>query len=381
MLHRKKSTKWQTPRNRCHFENKNGVTRATTDDDERRAIDSDGNPRSFNPRQELIASLRGRFLVPVISTLAELGLLPRMREASFTVDDFDQFSNRKTLAALFRYLESLALLQSDPGTGRFTVTRLGSTVFRRSGAFLLLNSYRDYFDRLEDLLTAEEDKPVATVDRAQNVLGSGSLHRRKFFPAALDLLDREDWRNLVDLGCGDGTFLSLARERNPSARLFGVDLSPIAVSEADRHLAAIGFQSVVCSAQDVAGWSAMVPEAGSTVIAMWFVLHEFVAGDTDVALRFFRNLHAALPRARVVLGEIVAIAPEDLADSRHESIAPEFLLFHSLSGQGVLTWPQFLALRREFPYRVVHESRIDEVRVADGSRTPSSFLWYLEPRS
>src|SRR5262249_6880374 len=82
---------------------------------------------------------------------------------------------------------------------------------------------------------------------------------------------------------------------------------------------------------DVAGWLPEIPPGpGPTVVSLWYVVHEFTRGRVERAVEFFRSLHAHLPAAEVVLGEIVNLPPEVLADNHPGSIMPEFLLFHAL---------------------------------------------------
>ena len=91
-------------------------------------------------------------------------------------------------------------------------------------------------------------------------------------------------------------------------------------------------------------------------------------------------MHQRLPRAHVLVGEIVNVPAEVLAAEHDESIMPEFLLFHALSGQGVLTWEQHQQVLNLIPYELAGETRFDECRGPDGNAIPSSFLWHLRPR-
>jgi hypothetical protein len=116
------------------------------------------------------------------------------------------------------------------------------------------------------------------------------------------------------------------------------------------------------------------------VVSLWFVLHEFTAGMVDRAVRFFKDLHAQLPGADIIVGEIVNLPPEVMAAGRGESIMPEFLLFHALSGQGVLTWEQHRQVLGDIPYTLAAEVLFDELPDGAGGLLPSSFVWHLLPQ-
>ena len=331
----------------------------------------------LNTRQEICTGLRGRFLVPVLSALAELDLLKPMQSGSFRLDDFESIPNRHVLRALIDYLESVGLLEFDNVFEAWSTTELGESMFRRAGAALILESYQDYFDRLPELLTS--DHATATCDRRKNVLGSGSLHQRKFFPPALEILSDLQPDTVIDLGCGDGTFLSLAMDRLPQANAIGVDLSEVAIAEAETRLTGRPVNFTTCDASKIDEWSRVVPRSHRPVVVMWFVLHEFAQKQTDIAVDFFKRLHAVMPQCHVLLGEVVAHRPNDLAAAKLDSAMPEFSLFHALSGQGLLSWNQLEELRDSIPFHVAAEHRIDAIKTDHGS-VPGNLILHLEPK-
>jgi hypothetical protein len=227
---------------------------------------------------------------------------------------------------------------------------------------------------------------MPSVNRSRNVRGSGQLHGKRFFPAALDCFQSNSPAVLIDIGCGDGAFLDCACARWPALVTFGLDLSDTAVAIAHVRLARRTRREplfVVANGREVSSWSVSVPpelrDTDNLVISMWFVGHEFSAGSTDVMVRFFQDLNRTFPKARILLGEINKIAPRDLAHNRDLSIMPEYLLFHELSGQGVLAWADWQLILQQIPYRLEKECRFDDVTSASGATIPASFLWLLRP--
>lgn len=352
-----------------------------------RAVDHDSpsnQSEGEQKRKAIVALLRGSFAVPVIAALGESGVAERMLRGDFSCTSFDPPVDRLMLATLCDYLLSIGILKRGT-TDDFAVTKSGRSILQRNGAFSLLMSYSEYFEHLPDLLVGE--KLIPEVNRQRNVRGSGQLHSRKFFPAAFDLCSSESPTGLIDVGCGDGCFLAYALARWPQLAVFGVDLSPIAVTATQQRLGFFGLTSQVALTSDgfdVERWGAAAAEiltdCSNLLISFWFVAHEFSKGSETRIVEFFSAVYRAFPRAQLLLGEINRIPPDILAEDHDLSIVPEFLLFHEMSRQGVLSWDAWQTVLRKIPYGLKAERRFDEVWSSSGEAIPASFIWLLEPR-
>jgi SAM-dependent methyltransferase len=336
-------------------------------------------------RAKLIGLLRGYFACPVISSLGEIGIADAMLEGPFSVADFAHVIEENKLHAIFRYLHGIGIIVPRD-SARYDLTGIGRTAVARNGAFSLLASYAEYFSELSSYITGKRDRP--SVNRLLNVRGSGQLHGRKFFPAALELLEDNPPKGLIDVGCGDGCFLQHACNNWPELEIFGVDLSEDAVRTTELRMCnkvsrGGGAVAVACDGFEVETWSKNLPEelrsSTELTISMWFVAHEFSQGLPRRVVDFFYKLHDFFPTARVVLGEICNIPPHVLASNHESSIMPEYLLFHELSGQGVLAWEDWNQILASSPYQVQGERRFDEVKVSGGTNIPASFVWVLAP--
>ena len=335
-------------------------------------------------RNRIISLLRGQAACQTIAALAETGIAESMLGESFSVKDFTAVKNPQVLCSSFKYLHSLDLLEPSDQNGRYRLTKAGRSVFKRAGGFLLLSSYNPYFVNLGNLLMCDEIAP--TVDRRRNVLGSGSLHSKKFFPCVWEELGNNPPAVLIDLGCGDGTFLELTCREWPNVTVVASDMSPLAVQFAVSRLEKIGRPAgagIVENAGSVESWVSQLPDAlksaSPCVVSIWFVAHEFSDGNPETIVEFFRRVRTSLPCAHIVLAEIVAIPPNVLASNHEISIMPEFLFFHELSHQGVLSWETWQRIRCQIPYEVSAERQFDLVEDQKGAQIPSSFVWHLKP--
>jgi hypothetical protein len=192
-------------------------------------------PAQTDFRAAIVQYMRGRFITPILAQMGEVGLLDRLVVDQLLIADYPQF-NPHVLRSLLNYLQSLALVVAT-AEGSWQATVKGRKVFQRWGGFAILNSYEPYFSRLDELLRSDVKPADINVDRKQNVLGSGQLHARKFFPMALEMLKGDVPSVIVDIGCGDGAFLEAALNRFPNATVVAVDLSAESIKLAYERLA------------------------------------------------------------------------------------------------------------------------------------------------
>lgn len=336
------------------------------------------------PREEMIGILRGSFAVPVLTTLDQMGVLSRLLEQPALVADFSEVANQRALEAMLTYLEQLGLMtqQSD---SRFAPTPMGRKLLKRIGGAHILGSYRAYFEQLPQLLASPKKPASMVVDRAQNLLGCASLHPVKYFPNALAMLGgQEPIADCIDVGSGDGAWLNAVATRWPEVRITGVDVSPEAFGPGwaalKERLPAGHTHSVLADGRDVAHWSRELPRRnGRRLISCWFLIHEICKGKVEEAVQFLADLHRHDPEAEVLIGEIVAVKNDVLSHTKHQTIMPEFLLFHALSGQTPLTTEQWNAVRKAIPYKVAAELQFDPLTRTPGEVEASAFIWHLVP--
>ncbi len=339
--------------------------------------------------EELALLIRGFFSLPVMSGLGRLGVLQELlAKSSFGTDDFQNVPNKKLLENSFLYLARLGFLERlESPDLEWRTSELGRQIFQRASSFYVPHSYGGYMEDYFTQLQASDPKKKPAVDRLENIIGSGRTHQR-YFPYAVSFLKRRfefDW--IADIGCGDGHFLDTILKSIPNKNAVGIDLSEIAIQATRANLQKKypdrTIETVCDDAEDVPGWGAKLSSLLKTspcVISMWFLLHEISNYKPKRVADFLRQIHRLFPKAPLIICEIVRQEDSILARARKDSIMPEYLFFHDLSGQGVLSWKEYQGVLAEIPYQLASERLFDEIPGGDGLREPSSFIWCLTPK-
>lgn len=339
--------------------------------------------------EDLAILLRGFFATPVISSLGRLGVLNSMRtSSSFTATDFSNIPNVKLLADTFRYLARIGLIERVDGSNQeYKCTELGSEVFRRANSFYVPHSYFEYMYKYHEMIQSEYSDIHPEVERLENVIGSGITHLR-YFPPAISFLKRKvEFDVLVDIGCGDGHFLSAYLKEVPDKKIIGIDLSEISTERTKENLLKeypqLDLTTFCVDASDVEMWSKEVKKVsgnGKIAIAMWFLIQEISKSNPQIIIDFLSAVKKKFPDASIVVGEMVRQSEHILLKNSHRSLLPEYLFFHEMSNQGVLSWPEYKEILVASGYELVVEKLFDEVSDEDLSIIPSTFVWCLVPK-
>ena len=337
-----------------------------------------------NPREEIIAMMRGFFVCPIISFLHSQDLIQMMLGKSFSVEKFKKVKNKHFLNNIFLYFTSLGILTTvKKSKSIFKATFLGKKILKRSGSFLLIHSYKPFIDELKKNIISTKN-PMIECNRAENVVGSGSTNNKKFFPSAINLLNRNEIDLVADIGCGDGNFLYQLSKKFPGIPVFASDISKIAVNTTKNNLLALKSKKkfFVCDASNVKKWSKEIKKFkigndAKILVSIWYILHEISKNKPKLIIKFFKELKKNLPNAVVLIGEITRFDHKTLANNKALSIMPEFLFFHELSGQGVLKYEEFKYILKKIPYKLEKNIKFDQVK-SSGKKVPSAFIWYLK---
>ena len=343
---------------------------------------------ALNPREEIVFLLRGYFTCPLISFLGKRKVLDKMIDREFCIDEFEEIINKEIFHSILTYFESINLLKEGSAKERYQATEIGKKIFKRYGSFCLLHSYGNFLDLLENVLFDKNYRETPKVDRAENIIGSGQTNSRKYFPSAIEMLKKEgNVHKVIDVGSGNGAFLKLILENFPNCNVVGVDISEKATEETKKNLK-ISFKeanvkTILSDGRNASYWLPKSIEDDEKdkkiVITMWYLIHEISKKDPNEIINYLKEIYKSFPYAGIIIGEITAFPSSVLRENRFESIMPEFLFFHEISGQGVLSWQQYQEVIEKSPYKVKYEKVFDSIK-DNNKETHSGFVWYLTPK-
>jgi SAM-dependent methyltransferase len=163
--------------------------------------------------------------------------------------------------------------------------------------------------------------------------GSGEMESWLFFPLANQIILENRYERVLDLGCGDGTFLRKLCELNPNVRCFGIDLAPAAIEDGRRAARNLGLQDRIClHAADIIDVDAIPAEFRTAQAAtLFFVLHEILYTAEESLIDFLRAFRKAFPNVPLIVFE--AIRPTACELRAKPGFAIYYFLYHDLSHQ------------------------------------------------
>ncbi len=336
---------------------------------------------------ELVRLIRGFFSTPVMSAFARLGVLEGMlAKSEFTPDDFSQIPNKKLLSHGFQYFARIGLLEEGKSPKSYKASELGQQVFKRWSSFLAPHSYREYMHEFYNQLQNAGQYQKQPVDRLENIIGSGRTHERYFPPAISYLRRKAKFDIIADIGCGDGRFLEFVLKGVPAVEAVGIDLSEVSVKTTLENLRKKfpdrKINTFASDASDIQKWSKTLAgfvQNRRLAISMWFLLHEISQRNPDTVATFLNQVHKLFPQAPLVICELVRQEASTLAQYRKDILMPEYLLFHDISDQGVLSWKEYQNILKNIPYELALERTFDEIG-EEGRKEPATFVWCLTPR-
>jgi cyclopropane fatty-acyl-phospholipid synthase-like methyltransferase len=183
-----------------------------------------------------------------------------------------------------------------------------------------------------------------------------------FFPMVNDIIIANGYKRVLDLGCGDGTFLRTLCGLNPTVECYGIDLAPEAVAEGNRVLKETGLESRVhLTALDISKIE-QAPLPAIDAATVFFVLHELLFFGEDVLLKFLRNFRRLFPNAPLIAFEAVRPSLEEL--HRHPGISVYYFLYHDLTQQKPVDAVAWNRLFRAAGFESIEERQLDFAKAA-----------------
>ncbi len=299
----------------------------------------------------------------VVQTLFNVGFFDELQEkGSVQPSAFAEAHglDEHILQSLCDSLYAQSLLDRN-GSG-YTLSEKGHLLAGTArGWFDLLYGYEDMFHNLDGMLRKE-----ITYGRGKDLYrsadyvakGSGEIEQFLYFPMAADILSRNGCRKVLDLGCGDGTFLrKLCAQTDMEG--YGIDLEPDAIEDGKKLTEAAGMaERIKLFVLDVNEVEQVPDELkqidGATI---FFVLHEVLTSGEDAAILFLQNFRKLFPGVPLVVFEVHRASPDEIR--KRPGMMVHYLLFHDLSKQTLASRERWHEIFRKAGVTSVEEQYLE----------------------
>ena len=336
-------------------------------------------------REEIIKLLRGFYFLPLFLNLHKLKILDKFSRDSFTDIKKLNFKNKIFLKTILNYFVRLDLFEKKKY--KYKLTGFGVFILKRIGTMYILNSYKKIFNNFSyNLNNTVLDQ--SWCERKDNIIGSGLIHVNKFFKPSLKLINLKETNNILDIGCGDGTFLNVIKKASDKINILGCDLSYQSVRQARSKLLFKNkkknniFQS---NGNDILRikkklFLKKIELDKNSVISLWFLLHEISNDSPKEIESYLKQIRKNFPKTPILIGEISKLDDKIIKAHKSASIMPEFMLFHELSGQGLLTEKQYMTIFKKSSYKIKKMIKTDNLKIKKVIGN-SNFICLIEPIS
>ena len=332
-------------------------------------------------QKNIVQNLRGFYLTQIISYLGKSNYIDSIiSKKKIDLNKDKSIFSKKVLKIIFDYFCNVGF--SKKTNNYYILTELGKDVLKRYSSYFVPHSYKNYFYNLEHLL--KNDISKAIVDREENILGSGKTHLRYFIQAISFIKRKTKATSLIDIGIGNADFaINLNRQYNLK-KIFGVDYSKISVLRSIKSLNKnnINNKVIQCDGANVKYWSKKAKiflKNENIVISLWFLIHEISNNSESKIIKFLNNIKKQFPGATIIICELVNIPYEVLSNNKESTFIPEYLLFHQLSSQGVLSIEKLNLIIKKSNYKVIEKINFDEMKKNNTQKKyPSCVLLFLK---
>lgn len=314
-----------------------------------------------------VGIISGFFTTRTLQALFNVGFFDEMKaQGTVDIDTFAAQGNldRGILQSLCDSLYSLGILRKDGS--RYTLEpkgRLLADVAR--GWFEGVYGYEGIFHELEALLRKQKEFGKDLRRRSEFVArGSGMMEKQIFFPLVADVVRQNGFKNVLDLGCGEGTFLRGLCQGDPDVYGYGVDLAPEAVSEGMQLARAAGLEGRVhLFVEDIANLQALASRVKRIDVAtVFFVLHELLFDGSDATVELLRSFRTAFPGVPLVVFEVLRPTAEEMR--KRPGMAIQYVLQHDLTHQKLIGREEWKELFWRAGFRRIDERHLQFSRTA-----------------
>jgi SAM-dependent methyltransferase len=290
--------------------------------------------------------------------LCNVGLFDEIeKEGVVDVESF-AMANRldeSTLRTLCNALYSWGILEKRGGNFAFGPKGTLFTCLGR-GWFEIVDGYEDVFHNLEPLLRKEKRYGTEITRNTELVAkGSGAINKLIYFPLAVDIIKQKRSRRVLDLGCGEGTFLRAICGDSEATIGFGIDISKEAIALGNKRSQREGLQDRIrLIAEDISKIEILPAEFQAVDVAFtFFVLHELIAISKNHFMEFLKSFRRLLPDVPLIIFEAEKATWEEMRVKRGPAIY--YTMYHELTKQKLLSRKEWIELFREAGFQSVGE--------------------------
>ncbi len=308
------------------------------------------------------------FILRCVQTLLHAGFLDALREGPQSAEEYaaKHDLNPKLLRALCEALYARKILRQHGE--RFSLDETGRLIVETNlgrGWIDLAYGYEPVLYNLEPLLRNQVSYGREILRHGEFVgVGSGLASVDFYFPLVAQLIAGGKRRKVLDIGCGDGTFLRYLCSKVPSLQGIGIDLSPEAVEAGRRMIAQQKLDNVRLFVGDAMEIDKLKHEtAGVDCAATFFVLHELCDNNGNQrTLKFLRSFRETLPGVPFHIVETIRPTAQEMR--KRPGPAVEYFLFHDLSEQHPLSREEWRKLYQSSGFHSIQEDYIAGARTS-----------------
>lgn len=311
--------------------------------------------------------LRGELETRAMQTLLNVGFLDELvKNGSAEAGQFarDHNLDETILRGVCEALFSVGMFERQGDV--FSLSTKGKLLMDKFRGWLELSyGYEDVFHHLEPLLRKQIIYGKDLYRRPDFVAkGSGEMENHFYFPLANEIIVEKGFKNVLDLGCGDGTFLRRLCQLNDKVNCFGIDLAPQAVEDGKRLAAKEGLQDrVSLYAADISGITELSgPLKKVDAATTFFVLHELMYDGENRVIDFLKDFRRIFPAVPLIIFEPIRPTPEE-ARAR-PGVGIYYFLFHDLSHQKTAGRETWMKVFRAAGFTSIQERYLGVARTA-----------------
>jgi ubiquinone/menaquinone biosynthesis C-methylase UbiE len=302
-----------------------------------------------------------------MQALFNVGFFEEMcKNGKVNVDSFTETKNldNNILTAICDSLVALSILKKQ--SSDYMLDSKGRILVDvASGWFVGAYGYEEVFHYLEALLRKEKTYGKDIYRRPDFVCrGSGDIERLIYFPLAIDMIACDGFKNVLDLGCGDGTFLRNMCESNNELRGYGIDIAEEAIEEGKEKLKTANLQDrIQLFALDISKIETIPdPLEDIDVGITFFVLHELLFTSKDRVLKLLGSFRRMFPDVPLIVFEAIRATPDEMHEK--PGMAVQYLLQHEITHQKLVYREEWKELFKTAGFRSIEERYLKFARTS-----------------